>query len=631
MSLKIWLPLNGDYQNRGLSNVEINGNPSVTYVDGKIGKCLNTSSIVEMSVPEGISSTNYSLGMWVKSKPTNTTNSVWWRITRVTFTDGTVNTLYLASEGRYKVEYTPEYNTYCDTQQWHYLIYVFEGTKLYSYVDGELIGSANVTNAERTISSFSVGGNNNVYLNDVRLYDHCLSIKEIKEISKGLCLHYLLDNNGCGQENLVKGNYSVIATATSKTSIGSATITLPTGYTSWNQLIGKTVTLSYDYSIEGDKLNNTGNYSKDRFGIHGTVTGADSSGSVITHYPFASYLEASGRGKAVQTFTFPTNMTEVTNFTLALQAYNQPATNNSNTWYIKNVKLELGDKATAFILHKEDVGYNAMKFDQEFDASGFNNNGAKVGGILTSIADTSRYSTCYELTRINSANDQSNCAMIVNNNFYFPSEFTISYWAYDYGVTGLHPNNLCSYFGYGTSAGYSSNGIHNYDSKIALNTCTFGSTTKARTISVSMSYPKNTWVHIAITFDGINLKLYNNGVLKETSTTGLTVKEDILRSDSALYVGADQAGGLWRGVSGRMSDFRIYATALSDIDIKELYNIPVAIDNDGNLYSMQLHTIEAPNFKIKKTGVIQSEKFVEDSKQMQIEKNVVIAKQFYEY
>jgi hypothetical protein len=41
-------------------------------------------------------------------------------------------------------------------------------------------------------------------LNDFRIYDHALSEKEVKEIAKGLILHYKLDNNGCGGRNLMR-------------------------------------------------------------------------------------------------------------------------------------------------------------------------------------------------------------------------------------------------------------------------------------------------------------------------------------------------------------------------------------------------------------------------------------------
>jgi hypothetical protein len=57
------------------------------------------------------------------------------------------------------------------------------------------------------------------YLNDVRIYDHCLSPKEVKEISKGLVLHYKMDDKIA--TNLVKNstyniynNYGVSASLT---------------------------------------------------------------------------------------------------------------------------------------------------------------------------------------------------------------------------------------------------------------------------------------------------------------------------------------------------------------------------------------------------------------------------------
>jgi hypothetical protein len=41
------------------------------------------------------------------------------------------------------------------------------------------------------------------YLNDVRIYNHCLSPKEVKEISKGLVLHYPMNNCNIEANNLL--------------------------------------------------------------------------------------------------------------------------------------------------------------------------------------------------------------------------------------------------------------------------------------------------------------------------------------------------------------------------------------------------------------------------------------------
>jgi len=66
------------------------------------------------------------------------------------------------------------------------------------------INKASANNGENTATKCIIGAsgtNNNVTdnwldgcLNDVRIYDHALSDKEVEEISKGLILHYKLDN-----------------------------------------------------------------------------------------------------------------------------------------------------------------------------------------------------------------------------------------------------------------------------------------------------------------------------------------------------------------------------------------------------------------------------------------------------
>ena len=43
-------------------------------------------------------------------------------------------------------------------------------------------------------------------MNDLRIYDECLSLKQIKEISKGLVAHYKLEGIGA---NIKKGEHSI--------------------------------------------------------------------------------------------------------------------------------------------------------------------------------------------------------------------------------------------------------------------------------------------------------------------------------------------------------------------------------------------------------------------------------------
>ena len=66
-----------------------------------------------------------------------------------------------------------------------------------SYSDGNGLG----------LGYFHYTGNLYPYygdMNDFRIYDECLSKEQIKEISRGLILHYPL-NSGYGNENLING------------------------------------------------------------------------------------------------------------------------------------------------------------------------------------------------------------------------------------------------------------------------------------------------------------------------------------------------------------------------------------------------------------------------------------------
>ena len=91
--------------------------------------------------------------------------------------------------------------------------------------------------------------------------------------------------------------------------------------------------------------------------------------------------------------------------------------------------------------------------------------------------------------------------------------------------------------------------------------------------------PANEWHHVCFTFNGGVLKLFYDGVQYNTDD----------RSSTGQYMGVR---GLIGSIGmadndnyfgGALSDFRIYATALSAEDVLALYNNPESIANNGSM------------------------------------------------
>lgn len=88
--------------------------------------------------------------------------------------------------------------------EWVHLAVVFGNRQLKIYVNGELKTNYPTTFdiSFNDITALGVGAASNGsekytgYLNDVRIYDHALSPMEVKQISQGLILHYLLNDKG---------------------------------------------------------------------------------------------------------------------------------------------------------------------------------------------------------------------------------------------------------------------------------------------------------------------------------------------------------------------------------------------------------------------------------------------------
>ena len=77
------------------------------------------------------------------------------------------------------------------------------------------------------------------------------------------------------------------------------------------------------------------------------------------------------------------------------------------------------------------------------------------------------------------------------------------------------------------------------------------------------------------------VKLYIDGEYKGKAKTykGIT--------GTQMYISGWKNDTQYKWNGGNMSDFRIYATALSDADVKELYQTSALIDNKNNMLAYE--------------------------------------------
>lgn len=220
MSLQVWLPLNGNLNNQGLSDVTVTNNGATANSSGKIGSCysFDTGKYLTVTRPAAVTK-EISYSCWVNISSWNSVTydcilsiatGTGWAASRATLcrNGSSTNLTWNIADGSSRSSVNS--HTSLSLNTWYHIACTYDGSSLRIYVNGIEDASVatsltpNYGSANLYIGSWS-GDNYNLKgcLNDVRVYNHCLSAKEVKEISKGLICHYKLDNNGFGNPNLL--------------------------------------------------------------------------------------------------------------------------------------------------------------------------------------------------------------------------------------------------------------------------------------------------------------------------------------------------------------------------------------------------------------------------------------------
>ena len=178
-----------------------------------------------------------------------------------------------------------------------------------------------------------------------------------------------------------------------------------------------------------------------------------------------------------------------------------------------------------------------------YDCSGYQNNGT-ISGSLSCSADSPRYNKSCKFG-----------SGIIGTTSGFASAQSYTFWANVVDKTAqIVFVDGASKLGFGISSGY------------------FLCNTEGGTSTVySISNLTIGWHHFAV----VNNLLYIEGVLQENRSD---INNYWLYSGSMLEIGNRSNGNSypWKG---QISDFRVYATALSTEDIKELYNTSCIINS----------------------------------------------------
>lgn len=591
MSLQIWLPFNGNSKNYGLiADSEITQTTAPVYVQGPFGQALSTGGfkLSAQGTASVLNNKAVTIAFWIYPNaedgtsssilfgtngmiaPNNrkftvfiypTVNDIHWswqnEETNKTFTSGAI------------YDCLPSYT-------WNHVCLTYDGATCTVYVNGEKKKASTGVSASTTFEYDTqlIHSSSLRYICDFRLYDNCLTPREVQYLSQALCLHYPC-NDPCPTAS--RNRYSGVNYDGKASSAGGWTITplveergynykftyTGTGSNAWKSFSFPVITdhtfgAKYLFSCKVRKHSTThvlymrpariGNdYGTSNINITTATDEEWHEFSKVLEMP--ETFERSGTTYNVQP-------------RIEFYTVNMQTADTTYSW-----DFDLKDMMIAEIDSK---GLYAQAGDWAdgtvYDCSGLMNNGSTTTSTAPKTAIGSpRYDACYHFESKQYLTGKMPFGANVTH------ELTVSAWLKQLeGSGGYSTWFACNgYSGKGLWLGINteSKGQWAYQGSTSPYYCKGGSTIAL-----------DTWHLHTYTYKNGVATWYLDGVQMGTTTyanSGLTLK-------STFTLGDSYTGSSWNTTFiGDISDLRIFGKALSQAEIKEMYTLTASLIDSG--------------------------------------------------
>lgn len=562
MSLKVWLPLMGNLDNKGITNVNFTLN-NVTYdTNGKIGACASfngSSSNIQGTTALFDNNTNdWSYACWFKP---NAQHKGCLFSHRTTSSDAGITLFYyddriLFDDGK-RWTFTP--SIAITVNKWNHLAFVRKkGVGKFFYLNGQLIDSTTETKTSTAANAtyFAIGGSQtqvavsgnwlNGYLNDVRIYDHALSTTEVHEIAQGLVLHYKFDNT---EENL-----NWLVNGADETYIQRTNANTFRDYAYKPELLTCPAT---SYRVDFDAKGTANDLRMD-------IYFRNASGSSYARTP---YIPITTEWKHY------TSVIDGTTEALDIFRTRCLSGTAGDYIYLRNMRLT--------------SDYMPLSSGEISDSSGYGHTGIISGNVCSSV-DGGRHMHGIFIPSGNT--DFITTKDEVGN---FNEGITMNIWFRSQNTTP--GSDYHEIFNIATATQEYEFAIHKtgyFRAGMKVN-----GTRYVTSLSSITTLLNNNWHMLTMTYDGTSIKRYIDGVFQQqTNVTGTPSA-----TSCKFMMGHYGTKTSFYAAEARLSDARIYCTPLLDNDIKLLYNTSMKINKFGGIHTFTLN--ETPENTITKSGM----------------------------